>query len=184
MKTDQPAKPERRVGARKLNLLYLMHRIGLKTVRRKLIFGGLLLTGLSILTTCVIAYRNFYVAIDSSDQLRKVAVSTADTVDMLILENIQFMRSIASDPMVIAKAEWAAKEAERQLNVHAQPAASEINALEARFKNTHTLDPHPTETSAVLDARGNLKGVFDRLFFTDRYGLTVGYTQKTEDYVQ
>ena len=76
-----------------------------------LIFGGLLLTGLSILVTCTIAYRNFYVAIDSSDHLRKVAVSTADTVDMLILENIQFVRSIASDPMVIAKAEWAAKEA-------------------------------------------------------------------------
>jgi methyl-accepting chemotaxis protein len=62
--------------------------------------------------------------------------------------------------------------------------ASEINSLEARFKDTHTLDPRPTETSAVLDARGNLKGVFDRLFFTDRYGLTVGYTQRTEDYVQ
>src|ERR1043165_4863508 len=139
MKTDQS---ERRVGGRKLNMLYLMHRMGLKTVRRKLIVGGLLLTGLSILMTCLIAYRNFYTAIDSSDHLRKVAVSTADTVDMLILENIQFVRSIASDPMVIAKAEWAAKEAEKQLNLRAQPTPSEINALEARFKDTHTLDPH------------------------------------------
>jgi twitching motility protein PilJ len=184
MKTDQPAMPEHHVGARNLNMLSLMNRLGLKTVRRKLICGGLLLTGLSILVTCVIAYRNFYVAIDSSDHLRKVAVSTADTVDMLILENIQFVRSIASDPMVIAKAEWAAGEAEKQLGLHAQPGSSEINALEARFKDTHTLDTSVTETTALLDARGNLKGVYDRIFFTDRYGLTVGYTKGTEDFVQ
>jgi methyl-accepting chemotaxis protein len=184
MTTDQSARPERRVGARKVNLLYLMNRLGLRTVRRKLIFGGLLLTGLSILVTCVIAYRNFYVAIDSSDHLRKVAVSTADTVDLLILENIQFVRSIAHDPAIIAKAEWAAQEAEKQLSLHAPPSSSEINALESRFKESYTLDTQVTETSALLDARGNLKGVYDRLFFTDRYGLTVGYTKKTEDFVQ
>jgi methyl-accepting chemotaxis protein PixJ len=184
MNTDQTASQDRRVGVRKLNLLYLMSRLGIKTVRRKLIFSGLLLTGLSILLTCFIAYRSFYTAIDSGDHLRKLAVTTADTVDMLILENIQFARSIASDPMVVAKAEWAAKEAERQLGLHAPPAASAINGLEARFKEKHTLDPKLTETTAVLDARSNLKGVYERLFFTDRYGLTVGYTKATEDFVQ
>src|ERR1051326_7404704 len=105
MNINQPASPERRVGSRKLDLLNLMTRLGLKTVRRKLIVGGLLLTGLSIVLTCVIAYRSFYMAIDSSDHLRKMAVSTAETVDMLIAENIQFVRSIASDPVVIQKAE-------------------------------------------------------------------------------
>ncbi|MEN3331792.1 MAG: twitching motility protein PilJ [Blastocatellia bacterium] len=182
MNTNQPATPERKVGSRKLDLLYLMNRVGIKTVRRKLIIGGLLLTGLSILLTCAIAYRSFYMAIDSSDHLRKMAVSTAETVDMLILENIQFVRSVASDPAVIEKAEWAAKEAEQQ-GIHAQPNGSEINALEARFKETHTLDSHVTETTAFLDARSHLKGVFDRLFFTDRYGLNVGYTKMTDDFV-
>ena len=182
MNTNQPATPERKVGSRKLDLLYLMNRIGIRTVRRKLTVGVLLLTGLSILLTCAIAYRSFYMAIDASDHLRKMAVSTAETVDMLILENIQFVRSVASDPAVMEKAEWAAKEAEQQ-GIHAQPTGSEINTLEARFKETHTLDPHVTETTAFLDARSRLKGVFDRLLFTDRYGLNVGYTKQTDDFV-
>ena len=114
MKTNKSATPERKVGSRKLDLLYLMNRIGIKSVRRKLIIGGLLLTGLSIVLTCVIAYRSFYTAIDSSDHLRKMAVSTAETVDMLILENIQFVRSIASDPAIMAKAEWGASENNRR----------------------------------------------------------------------
>ena len=36
MNTNQPATPERKVGSRKLDLLYLMNRIGIRTVRRKL----------------------------------------------------------------------------------------------------------------------------------------------------
>lgn len=184
MNINNPASPERKVGSRKFDLLYLMNRVGIKTVRRKLIVGGLLLTGLSILLTCAIAYRSFYMAIDSSDHLRKLSATTAETVDMLIVEDIQFVRSIASDPVVIERAEWGAKQAEQQLNLHAPPTAAEINALETRFKQTRTLDPKPTETTAYLDARSHLKGVFDRLFFTDRYGLTVGMTKTTEDFVQ
>src|SRR5205085_11010489 len=183
MNTNQPATPERKVGSRKLDLLYLMNRIGIRTVRRKLTVGVLLLTGLSILLTCAIAYRSFYMAIDSSDHLRKMAVSTAETVDMLIAENIQFVRSIASDPAIIEKAEWGAREAEK-LGIHAQPTAAEIKTLEARFQKTRTLDPRPADTTALLDARSRLKGVFNRAFCTDRYGLTVGMTQMTEDFVQ
>lgn len=182
MKTKKSVTPERKVGSRKLDLLSLMNRVGIKTVRRKLIVGGLLLTGLSILLTCAIAYRSFYMAIDSSNHLRKLAVTTAETVDMLILENIQFVRSMASDPSVIEKAEWAAREAEKQ-GIHAQPSGTAINTLEARFKQTHTLDTHASETTAFLDARSRLRGVFDRLYFTDRYGLNVGYTKMTDDFV-
>jgi methyl-accepting chemotaxis protein len=184
MKTNQPSTPERRVGVRKFDLLYLMNRVGIKTVRRKLIVGGLLLTGLSILLTCAIAYRSFYMAIDSSDHLHKVAVSSAETVDLLVAENIQFVRSIASDPTLVEKAEWAAQEAEKQLDLHAQPSGAAINALEARFEKTHTLDTTADQTTALLDAKSHLKGVFDRAFFTDRYGLTVGMTQMTDDFVQ
>ena len=184
MNTNQPSTPERRAGGRKFDLLYLMNRVGIKTVRRKLIVGGLLLTGLSILLTCAIAYRSFYMAIDSSDHLHKVAVSSAETVDLLIAENIQFVRSIASDPTLVEKAEWAAQEAEKQLGLHAQPSGAAINALEARFEKTHTLDTSAAQTSALLDAKSHLKGVFDRAFFTDRYGLAVGMTQMTDDYVQ
>jgi methyl-accepting chemotaxis protein len=183
MKTNQPATPERRVGPRKLDLLSLMTRLGVKTVRHKLIGGGLVLTGLSILLTCTIAYRSFYAAIDSSDHLRKMAVTTAETVDMLVAENIQFVRSIASDPAIIEKAEWAAREAEK-IGIHQQPTGAAINALEARFQKTHTIDTQVRETTALLDARSRLKGVFDRAFFTDRYGLAVGMTQMTDDYVQ
>jgi twitching motility protein PilJ len=170
-------------GRRKFDLLSLMSRLGIRTVRRKLIVGGLGLTGLSILATCFIAYKSFYTAIDSSDHLRKMAVSTAETVDMLILENIQFIRSVASDPSVIEKAEWGAKQAE-SMGIHAQPQGALIDDLEKRFAKTHSLDQHPADMSAFLEGKARLKGVFTRMFFTDRYGLTVGATNMSDDFVQ
>ena len=183
MRKSESAASDSKAGSRRLDLLYLMNRVGIKSVRRKLIISGLLLTGLSILLTCVIAYRSFYSAIDSSDHLRKMAVSTAETVDMLILENIQFIRSVASDPGVIEKAEWGARQAEG-MGIHAQPTGSQLDDLERRYKETRTLDPHPADTSAFLEGKARLKGVFTRMFFTDRYGLTVGATSLTDDFVQ
>jgi PAS domain S-box-containing protein len=163
--------------------LSLLKKLGLKSVRYKLVAGVLLLTGLSILLACGIAYWSFLKVIDSSENLHKTSQNIAETVDLLILENIQFARTIASDPFVQNKVEQAAITAEK-LGINAVPNAQQIQELETRFQQTHTLDDKPWETGEFLDAKRRVKTVFERMFFTDRYGLTVGMTTMTEDFVQ
>jgi PAS domain S-box-containing protein len=163
--------------------LSLLNKIGLKSVRQKLVAGALVLTGLSILLVCFIAYLSFLKILDSNDTLRKTSQNIAETVDLLILENIQHARAIASDPFIKEKAEQAALTAEK-LGIAAQPDAAAIPVLEEQFKQTHTLDDKAWETTEFLDAKRHLKGTFGRIFFTDRYGLTAGMTTMTEDFVQ
>jgi PAS domain S-box-containing protein len=163
--------------------LSLLNKIGLKSVRQKLVAGALLLTGLSILLVCVIAYLSFLKILDSNDNLRKTSQNISETVDLLILENIQYARAIANDPFIKEKAEQAALTAEK-LNINATPDPQAIPGLEEQFKQAHTLDDKAWETTEFLDAKRHLKGTFERIFFTDRYGLTVGMTTMTEDFVQ
>jgi PAS domain S-box-containing protein len=163
--------------------LSLLKRLGLKSVRHKLVAGALLLTGLSILLACTVAYWSFLKVIESSDNLHKTSQNIAETVDMLVLENVQFARAMASDPFIRDKVELSAITAEK-LGITAIPTAAQIPDLETRFQQTHTLDDKSWETSEFLAGKKRLKGVFERIFFTDRYGLTVGMNSMTEDFVQ
>ncbi|MBI3651547.1 MAG: PAS domain S-box protein [Acidobacteria bacterium] len=163
--------------------LSLLKKFGLKSVRQKLVTSALLLTGLSILLACVIAYLSFLKIIDSNDNLRKTSQNISETVDLLILENIQYARSLANDPFVKEKVEQAALTAEK-LGITEVPSVAQIPLLEERYKQTHTLDDKSWETTEFLESKRHLKGVFERIFFTDRYGLTVGMTSMTDDFVQ
>lgn len=161
----------------------LLRKLGLKSVRVKLVVGALVLTGAAILLACFIAYWSFLSVIESKDNLHKTAQNISETVDLLILDNIQFARAIASDPFIKEKTEQAALTAEK-LGINSQPTPQQIALLEERYKQTHTLDDKSWETSEFLNSKRHLKGVFERMFFTDRYGLTVGMTTMTEDFVQ
>src|ERR1051325_3150923 len=119
--------------------LRLLNKIGLRSVRQKMVAGALLLTGLSILLVCVIAYLSFLKILDSNDNLRKTSQNISETIDLLILENIQYAKAIANDPFVKDKAEESALTAER-LGINAQPNADQISVLEEQFKQAHTLD--------------------------------------------
>jgi PAS domain S-box-containing protein len=164
-------------------LLSFFSAIGLKSVRAKLVVVGMIISGLSILLTCIIAYRSFFSAIDSSGNLKKNSQSMAETVDLLVFENIQFVRGMANDQFIKDKAEASAQTAEK-LSINSQPDQQQLEALETQYRQTHTLDDRAWETSEFLREKSHLKGVFDRMFFTDRYGLTVGMTTMTEDFVQ
>jgi PAS domain S-box-containing protein len=166
-----------------LDSLGLLKKLGLKSVRHKLVAGVLALTGLSILLACTIAYWSFLKVIDSSDNLHKTTKNIAETVDILILENIQFARGIASDPFIKEKTEQAALNAET-VGINSIPQPEQIPELEKRFQQTHTLDDKSWETAEFLDGKRRIKTVFVRMFFTDRYGLTAGMTSMTEDFVQ
>lgn len=164
-------------------LLSFFSSIGLKSVRAKLVVVGVIISGLSILLTCVIAYRSFFSAIESSGNLKKNSQAMAETVDLLIFENIQFVRAMANDQFIKDKAQLSAETAEK-LSITSQPGQQQLEELELQYKQTHTLDDRAWETSEFLREKSHLKGVFDRMFFTDRYGLTVGMTTMTDDFVQ
>lgn len=163
--------------------LSLLKKLGLKSVRHKLVAGVLVLTGLAILLASMIAYWSFLRVIESSDNLHKTSKNIAETVDLLVLENIQYARAMASDPFIREKVDQSALIAEK-LGINAIPTAAQIPDLETRFQQTRTLDDKSWESSEFLAGKKRLKNVFERIFFTDRYGLTVGMSSMTEDFVQ
>ena len=168
--------------ASKLDFLFLLSKFGLKSLKSKVFITGLCYIGISLILICLVAYWSFYSAIDSSNELRQAASSTARTVDLLVFENIEFAKSIANDPMVVEKAEKGAELAE-SLGIKAIPDAKQIEELENKYSKTRLLQIDPA-VNQFLNEKKNVKSVFERMFFTDRYGLNVGMTNVTEDFVQ
>ncbi|MGH9822990.1 MAG: cache domain-containing protein, partial [Blastocatellia bacterium] len=166
----------------RVNVLYLLGRLGLKTLRAKVFFAGLVFIVGTLVVVCGVAYWSFYSAIDTSPELRQSASRAAKTIDMLVFENVEFAKSIASDPYIVDKAEKAAQLAE-SLGVRSQPDAGQILDLETRYNKTRILQPDPA-LNEFLAEKSRVKGVFQRMFFTDRYGLNVGMTGMSEDFVQ
>jgi PAS domain S-box-containing protein len=166
----------------RLNLLGLLGGMGLKSLRAKIFAGVLLCVGLSLSLFGVIAYFGLLRSIEASSQVEQAVLSVAEAVDLLMGENIQFARSIATDPLVIEKAEQAARLAEG-LGINRVPSGEEIEQLESRFARTRVLKVD-VEANEFLKDKKAIKGVFQRIFFTDRYGLNVGMTSMTEDFVQ
>jgi PAS domain S-box-containing protein len=167
---------------RRLDLLSALGKLGLKSLSAKLFAGLLALTALSILLACLVSYLSFNGTIESSHQLERVAASTADAVDLLVYDNIQFVKSLASDDVVVGAAERAARNAER-LGINRVPDGNETKLLEEKFRGTKVLQ-RDAAVDSFLREKKQVKGVFERMFFTDRYGLNAGMTSPSEDFVQ
>src|SRR5258705_1556009 len=105
-----------------------------------------------------------------------------ELVDWLNSESIQFVTSIARDEVVVEAAERAARNAEA-IGINRIPNVVQIGALEERYKDTRVLK---ADTGAIsfLEDKARLKPAFERMFFTDRYGLNAAATRMTEDFVQ
>jgi PAS domain S-box-containing protein len=161
------------------NLLSALSKLGLRSLKSKLFAGGLVHAGASVLLVSVVAYFSFRSAISSSGQMEKSARSLAEAADLLVLESIRFARSIASDPVVVGRAERAARLAESK-GVSSIPNASQIAKLEAAG---YLIKPDLRVNQFLREKKAS-KGSFERIFFTDRYGLTAGTSDPTEDFVQ
>src|SRR6185437_14846471 len=135
-----------------------------------------------IALACAVAYFNFIRAIESGEQLQRAAVSTADAVNLFLFENIQFAKSVATDDVLVEKAIQSAREAER-LGINRIPDDEQIRILEERYKDTRVLKPDDGVNNFLREKR-QVRGVIERMFFTDKYGLNVGMTSPTEDFVQ
>ena len=166
----------------KFDALRLLGRLGLKTLGMKLFVTVLALTGLSIALACVVAYFSFVRAIESSDQLQRAAVVTAEAVDVFLFEDIQFARAVASDDALVEAAERGSREAEK-LGINRTVDAEQATLLEERFKDKRVLRLDENVNSFLREKR-RVRGAIERMFFTDRYGLNVGMTSPTEDFVQ
>jgi methyl-accepting chemotaxis protein len=168
---------------RNFDALRFMGRLGLKTLGMKLFVAVLAFTGLSIALACIVAYISFARAIESGNQLQRAAASTAEAVDLFLYEDIQFAKSVASDENLVEAAERGSKEAEK-IGVHgAVIDADQIKTLEERYKDSRVIKNDENVNSFLREKR-RVRGAIERMFFTDKYGLNVGMTSPTEDFVQ
>lgn len=179
---DAPSRVRLRNSFFRFDALGILGKLGLRTLAMKLFVTVLALTGLSIALACLVAYLSFARAIESSDQLQRAAVGTADAVDLFLSENIQFVKSLASDEALVSAAERAAKEAEK-IGINKTPDAQQTADLENRYKEAHVLTPDQA-LNDLLREKLRIRGTIERMFFTDKYGLNVGMTSSTEDFVQ
>ncbi len=166
----------------RFDALQILGRLGLRTLGMKLFVAVLALTGLSIALACVVAYLSFARAIESGDQLQRAAVATADAVDLFLFEDIQFAKAVASDDLLVEAAEHGTSEAER-LGINRIPDVEQMTMLEERFKDAQVLKVDENANNFLREKR-RVRGAIERMFFTDKYGLNVGMTSKTEDFVQ
>ncbi|HEU4388342.1 MAG TPA: cache domain-containing protein, partial [Blastocatellia bacterium] len=164
------------------DFLTLLSKLGLRSLRTKLFAGSLVAMALAIVTVSIVAFLGVRSAIYSGGQIEQTAKLTSEAVDIILFENMEFAKSVATDPMVVDRAEKGAAEAEK-IGVKAPPADSEIASLEKRFIDTGALNLDSDLNSFLRDKR-KLRPVMERMFFTDRYGLVVGSTGRTEDFVQ
>jgi methyl-accepting chemotaxis protein len=166
----------------RFDALRLLGRLGLKTLGMKLFVAVLALTGLSITLACVVAYLSFARAIESSDQLQRAAVAAAEAVDLFLFEDIQFARAVASDAALVEAAERGSREAEK-VGISRTADAEQTRLLEERFTDARVLKLDENVNSFLREKR-RVRGAIERMFFTDKYGLNVGMTSPTEDFVQ
>lgn len=166
----------------RFDAIRILSRLGLRTLGMKLFVVVLALTGLSISLACLVAYFSFTRAIESSEQLQRAALATADAVDLFLFEDIQFARAVASDDLLIDAAERGAREAET-LGISGPPDTEQTKMLEERFKNARVLRLDENVNNFLREKR-RVRGAIERMFFTDKYGLNVGTTSATEDFVQ
>ena len=162
--------------------LQLLGRMGLKTLGMKLFVAVLLLTGLSIALACFVAYLNFVRTIEHGEQIQRASVAAASAVDLFLSENVQFAKSVAGDDVLVEAATRSAR-ADESLGITRIPDAEQTRVLEDRYQDKRVLKVDETVNNFLREKR-RIRGVIERMFFTDKYGLNVGMTSPTEDFVQ
>ena len=162
--------------------LQLLGRMGLKTLGMKLFVAVLLLTGLSIALACFVAYLNFVRTIEHGEQMQRASVAAASAVDLFLSENVQFAKSVADDDVLVEAATRSAR-ADESVGVTRIPDAEQTRVLEERYQDKRVLKVDETVNNFLREKR-RIRGVIERMFFTDKYGLNVGMTSPTEDFVQ
>lgn len=162
--------------------LQILGRMGLKTLGMKLSVAVLLLTGLSIALACLVAYMNFIRAIEHGEQIQRASVTAASAVDLFLSENVQFAKSVASDDVLVDAAIRSAR-ADETAGISRIPDAEQTKVLEDRYQDKRVLRVDETVNNFLREKR-RIRGVIERMFFTDKYGLNVGMTSPTEDFVQ
>jgi methyl-accepting chemotaxis protein len=162
--------------------LQLLGRMGLKTLGMKLFVAVLLLTGLSIALACFVAYLNFVRAIEHGEQIQRASVAAASAVDLFLSENVQFAKTVAGDDVLVEAATRSAR-ADESVGITRTPDAEQTRVLEDRYQDKRVLKVDENVNSFLREKR-RIRGVIERMFFTDKYGLNVGMTSPTEDFIQ
>ena len=121
-----------------------------------------------------------------SDAMKTVAGQDVANLAYVTMFNIDgYVRGLVSEThwvahneLVVAAAQAAAVKAEKM----GLPAMSE-SQLEARMKQSPALDNNPALVK-LLEGVRQRRPAFKEVFFTDKHGYNVAYTNKTSDFVQ
>ncbi len=110
-------------------------------------------------------------------QLHERALLAAELIHSDVQGSLDLIKSVAHNPLILAAAQQGAAQAEA-LQLPAVP----IDVAEQRFADTRLLTVNP-ELNQYLGEIAAI-GQFAELFFTDRHGFNLAYTQMTSDFVQ
>jgi twitching motility protein PilJ len=110
-------------------------------------------------------------------QLENNAILTSEAVSIFIRDSFYIADTVAINPMVIEAMEKGAAIAESEKLIQ-QP----IKTIEGKFATTKLLEPNPTLNKYLEKIVKN--GNVSEIFFTERNGFNVAFSNPTSDFVQ
>lgn len=159
--------------------IYNSSLLGGKSLRRKMlmIFLPVTLVPLAIAGTLggIITYQRS--SEQKESQLHDRAVTVAELTSKELELKFAILQTVATDPLIIK----AVRDGSEQIEQEGLEKLS-IEELENKFKETKLLSVDILLNSYLQ--RIAKIGNFAEIFFTERYGLNIAYSQRTSDFIQ
>jgi methyl-accepting chemotaxis protein len=105
------------------------------------------------------------------------ALMMSEVVSEILIEHQALLKLLAKNPAIVDAAKTGTTR-----SVAAKLNEVPIAVLEQRYATTKLLDPNPRLNAYLQEVA--LSGGFAELFFTERNGLNIAFTQPTSDFVQ
>ena len=152
---------------------------GAVTLRRRLLTSVLPAVLIPLVIASTVGY---YVTergsrTEAIERLKANSLLTSDTVEIFIKDSFDTLNLVAANPDLTAAMRSASQDAETQ-NLSQLP----IEALEKRFADTKLLKPN-ADLNNYLKQVVNSTDIIE-IFYTDRNGLNLAYSNATSDFVQ
>ena len=152
---------------------------GTGTLRRRLLISILPAVLIPLVVASAIGYliTERRSRIEAEQELNESATLVSSTVTTFLNDSFKIPNLIATSPEVVREMRQANQQAEAQGLVQ-QP----IAALELKFKDTKLLTPNASLNNYLQQVVQNSDVV--EIFFTDRNGFNLAYSNPTSDFVQ
>lgn len=149
------------------------------TLRKRLLFSVLPAVLIPLVTASSVGYfvTERRTKLEAEENLRANALLASDTVEIFFKNSFKTLDVVANSPTLIEAIQSANQEVQRQ-GLATQP----IQALEQQFATTKLLQPNASLNNYLKQIVNNTEIV--EIFFTDKNGFNVAYSNPTSDFVQ